>query len=207
MRLYRDVVSGLDFLAGGKANSISLNNLLGHGLGGGRAGEAGEGVDTSGIGILLKLRVRGGLPSRRRRGIGAVLRRSYEARSRTRNERPRLQPRARAGIEGNGSPLEASQVSESGCSDGGRKAHMRRGFSFRGRKGKGLINWKQKDIRMQPWRIVMAKNWCGPCQIAQFRVGSDESGEVRCFPPASELVSWYCRNLRPCTPCWGREDV
>ena len=150
MRRDRDVVSRLDFLAGGEANSISLNNLLGHGLGGGRAGEAGEGVDAGGIGIVLKLRVRGGLPSRSREGVGAVLGRSDAAWSRTRNEHPGLQPRAGAGIEANGSPLETSQVSESGFSDSGREAPTRRGFSFRGRKGKGPINCKQKDVRVQP---------------------------------------------------------
>ena len=137
MRRNRDIVSRLDFLAGGKADSISLNNLLGHGLGVGRAGEAGEGVETSGSGIVLKLRVRGVLPSRSRRGVGAaVLGCSYAAWSRTRNEHPGLQPRASAGIEGNGSLLETSQMSESGFSDSSRGAHTTQLF-FAREEGEG----------------------------------------------------------------------
>lgn len=69
----RDIVAGLDLLAGGEANRVFLDDLFGEGLGRGRSAGLLGGEDIGGIGDALELRVKGLLPSGTGGGVGAGL--------------------------------------------------------------------------------------------------------------------------------------
>lgn len=93
LRPYRDIVAGLDLLAGGEVRGVPLDNLFGEGLGDGRDGGWLRGAEGCGIAGVFKLGVEGILPSGPG-GYGGTARTGYGSETRSRADDERLRPQS-----------------------------------------------------------------------------------------------------------------